>query len=337
MRQRRRAERYRFGVSFAKGQARRAAERSRMRLLRWGLAVFGVLIVLILGGGWYFTYFQPPREVVATVDSHKVRLSDLIPYTKMNGLTTGYLDPSTALNDYVRDMILQKQAGSLGITVTPQDVTHQIIMDLHPNLDPKSATATADQLSSSDQQTLNNILTALNVNEATYRSWVEGRVLTTKFQDHFNSQVQDVQKQAYVRWIVTQTQQNAQKAFDELTKQGKLFATVAQELNQDHTLADQNGNVGWMPQGVVPTLDPYLFGKNAKYGQVVGPINVSGLGYVVLLVHTPPSDETVSTQMRNLLGSRNFQTWMSQQVKDLVSNDSGLSTGQVNWVVNHAQ
>ncbi|MEX2430698.1 MAG: hypothetical protein WD645_02115, partial [Dehalococcoidia bacterium] len=174
MRQRRRAERGRFGSRINQAQDRPNSERMQQRFLIWGGAILGVVLLLLLAGGWVMTSYLPARETLAVVDGERVETRDIVAYTQLEGITIGRYDPARALNNYVRDVILRQQAEAMGVSVTDEDIDRAIAESFDPEFDAEdpAASLTPEAIERFEER-----LRLISVGERDYRAWLEGRLL----------------------------------------------------------------------------------------------------------------------------------------------------------------
>ena len=320
MRQRRRAERGHFAAraSSQHPTPRRDTERSQRRLLVIVASVIGLFLVGLLAAGWYNSSFQPPRRVVAEIGGEPVLLRDVIPYTKLEFLTSGRLGlatAATARNTYARDRVLRLRAGELGVTVTPADVDEALALRFEPPAPPDVERSTV--LTEAGRGFLEEFLDAVDVTGDDYRAWTQGQLLVVALAQHFGDAEQESVEQVFVHWIIAANSVDAQIAFDRIAA-GEEFAAVAAELNVDRVIADEAGEVGWVPRGAFPEFDGLLFDPELEVGEPIGPL-VTTAGSVVLLVTDGPSEQPLDQDMRDLLGRTAFREWLNEQTLELVS------------------
>lgn len=330
MRQRRRAERGHFAARASSLQStpRSETERSQRRLLVIAASVIGLFIVGLLALGWYVSSFQPPRSVVAEIDGEPVRLGDVVAYTKLVRLTTGQLAPTTARNVYVRDSVLRLRAGELGVTVTAADVEETLALRFEPPAPPDVEPSVV--LTEPGLEFLQEFLDAVDITDGDYRAWTEGQLLTAAFARHFADAQPESIEQVFVHWIVAATSVDAQTALDRIAG-GQEFAAVAMDLSVDTVIADEAGEVGWVPRGAFPEFDTWLFDPELEVGEPIGPL-VTTIGSVILLVTDGPSEQPLEDEMRDLLGQTEFQEWLDEQTLELV-NLLELDLDDAQWVV----
>ncbi len=335
MRQRRRAERGHFAarVSSQQPTTRRDTERSQRRLLVIVASAIGLFLVGLLAVGWYVSSFQPPRRVVAEVAGEPVRLRDLIAYTKLESLTSGLFGVTivaNARNTYARDRLLRLQAGELGVTVTPADVEEVLAFRFEPPAPPDVERSVV--LTEAGRGFLQEFLDAVDVTLDDYRAWTEGQLLTDALVQHFGDAEPENVEQVFVHWIIAANSVDAQTASDRLAV-GEEFAAVAAELNVERVIADEAGEVGWVPRGAFPEFDEQLFDPELVVGEPIGPL-VTTVGSVVLLVTDGPSEQPLDPDRRELLGRTAFQEWLNEQTVGLVSL-LDFDFDDAEWVLDH--
>ena len=330
MRQRRRAERGHFAAraSSPQGTSRSDTERSQRRLLVIAASVIGLFVVGLLTIGWYVSSFEPPRRVVAEIDGDPVRLRDVVAYAKLVRLTTGQLAPTIARNVYARDSVLRLRAGDLGVTVTAAEVEETLARRFEPPAPPDVEPSVV--LTEPGLEFLQEFLDAVDITDDDYRLWTEGQLLTEAFARHFAEAQPESIEQVFVHWIVAATSVDAQTALDRIAG-GEEFATVAADLSVDTVIADEAGEVGWVPRGAFPEFDTWLYDPDLVVGEPIGPL-VTTIGSVILLVSDGPSEQPLGDDMRDLLGQTEFQEWLSEQTLELVTLLE-LDFDDAQWVV----
>ena len=330
MRQRRAAERGHLAAraSSPQGTSRSETERSQRRLLVIAASVIGLFVVGLLTLGWYTSSYQPPRRVVAEIDGEPVRLRDVVPYAKLVRLTTGQLAPTTARNVYARDRVLRLLAGELGVSVTPAEVEETLARRFEPPAPPDVEPSVV--LTEAGLDFLQEFLDAVDITDDDYRLWTEGQLLTEAYAQHFSDAQPETIEQVFVHWIVAANSVDAQTALERIAS-GDDFAAVATDLSVDTVIADEAGEIGWVPRGAFPEFDPWLYDPELEVGEPIGPL-VTTIGSVVLLVSDGPSEQPLDQEMRDLLGQTAFQEWLNEQTFALVTLLE-LDFDDAQWVV----
>jgi hypothetical protein len=333
MRQRRRAERGNFSQLRDRSQPvviRRDVEAKQRQLLLVGAGFVAAVVVALLAYGWFVSSFQPPRTTVAEISGSSLKLSDLVSYTALESFDAGgTLDPSTGLNSLIRDTVTKAYAAELGVEVTSDELDETIITRFDSI--PPDASEPLDALTDTGRAALDVFLAAFSVSEDEYREWLAGRLYVSELQAHFNDIAPEVAEQVFVEWIVTASTVPAQEAVDRINA-GEDFATVADELSAESVIAEAGGVVGWVPEGAILELDSILFSDQLVLNELIGPL-VTSAGSVVLRVTDGPSEQPLEPLMRGFLSANSLQSWLDEKVLEAVVESDGLSTDDVQWVI----
>jgi parvulin-like peptidyl-prolyl isomerase len=308
-------------------------EETVSRFLLWGAVALAALIIVLLSAGWYSSFYSPPRAIVGQVGGTEITLGDVIPYTLIEAIENGQFTPAGALNNMARDELLRQGAGELGLSVTEADVEAELASRFEPpSSNPDNPEPTA--LTSAGEANLDRYLAdaqtnGVGVSEEQYRRWLEGQLLTAQAITHFNDALPDTLEQVRLRWIVAANSADADTALQRLAAE-EPFADVAADLNTDTTLADEGGELGWVPPNAFPELEDYLFGEAFQVGLPTGPLQTS-LGTLVIEVTEGPAEQPLSPAMRSLRGLNDLDEWLEQQTSLLLER-LRLSNDQIEWV-----
>lgn len=331
MRLRRRVLRERRAGSGGAAQAhvRREVERGQQRILWWAAGAASVVLALLVGSGYYFGSYRPPRQVVAQVGARVFQLRDVLPMTRIAAVAQasqgGGVDPRQALEDFLRVELLIQQAPELGVALTQEEISAELVRRFDPT--PPDATPAAD-LSPEARKTFDRFLTAIKVPEEIYLDSLQGDLLLARVTDFFRLTSPVEAEQVRLRWIAARDSANAEEALRRL-RAGEPFEVVAAAHNIDRTFAGTTGEVGWIPRGAFPELDNLVFVAGAP--DFIGPVQTS-LGPMVIQVVAGPENQPVDGRFREVLTRRAADGWFTAQVTDHVSRyrfDAAASA----WVI----
>ena len=338
MRQRRRAERGHYSQLRARTQPvvnRREVEARQRQLLLVGAGFVMFIIVALLAYGWFTSSFQPPRKTVVTVLGVPIKLNELVPYSALDSLESGRVQPANSINNLMRDRVVAHYAGELGVEVTDEELNREIAGRFEPV--PSGASETVDELSAEGREIFNRILDAINVSEADYRAWLRGQMYRNEVIEHFLEQVPETAEQVYVEWIVTASQADAQAALARVTA-GEDFAELAKELNIEDVLTtakqgeEGNGQLGWIPEGALLEFDDVLFAAEPELNVVQGPLTRS-LGSVLVRVTQGPDEQPITDTMQTILGQNHSQAWFEEKFGLAEVGTLDLTSGDIDWVI----
>ena len=327
MRHRRRAERMRQTSSAASQQrTRRERERRQQRLVYIGAAVAGMLLVAFLIAGFYLSIYRPPRKVVAQVGEVPIQLRDVATEGRLLQGLGLVAAPHQVLNLLIRNEVLRQQGVlDFAATVDRSEIEQRLADSFEVVSDPDAPPPTS--LSPEGRQRYEEFLRIVDIDDGTYRAYVEGELILEKSQAYVNAQVESPQEQVFLHWMVADSDEEANELLQRL-EQGDDFATVAQELERSIPLASEEGEVGWVPREALPDLDESIF--SAEIDSILGPL-ATLYGPVVAKVTAGPEAQPVSDAMREILGSTGLDEWLLNQINAMLTVYE-FGQDEVNWV-----
>ena len=333
MRQQRRADRRKAGRPTT--AQKRVTQISERQLQRMVLALAGIVlavVVAILSIGIYRSNIAPPGRVVAETTAGVITLREVVPFAKLlrlsNGLPDNYVGslPQDSMSLLLRNAILRERTGpTFSIDVTQADLNFFLGSQFEPegSFDGQAPVT----LTEAGRSKYEEFLDRVGVNDEEYQRYLEGQLYFNDVQTTLGSILPDDAEQVFLHWIVVSNMRDAEAAKSRLDA-GEDFATVAGAVSQERSIADENGEVGWVPQGVFTELDEAIFGLEA--GQYTGPIGAS-FGVVIAYVTEGPVDHELSGQMRATLASQQASDWFQNQIVEaIVSYD--FDDDDINWV-----
>jgi len=259
-------------------------QKKRQRIIL-GLGSFVIAIVLVvIGVGWYFGYYQPLHQVVVKVNSTEFNMDYYIKMLKFygQGWPVQYMD--VLADDVVtiigRNELIRKGALGLGITVNDKEVDEKL-----KSYDPPLS--------------------------KDYRDIARTELLVSKLLDrHFEQTVPVFAEQRHIMAMFLESESQVAEVRSRV-EVGEDFAELAGELSLDSFSKDEKGDLGWHPEDVlVELLATSIPGEHA-FGAEVGvlsqPIydetNTKGVGYwLVKILDRQQEPEQVHVQAV-LLGS----------------------------------
>lgn len=202
-------------------------QKKRQRIIR-GLGIFIVATVLvIMGAGWYFGYYQPLHQTVISVNNTEFNMDYYIKMLKLygEGQPIQYMD---ALADEVavvigRNELVRKGALKLGISVSDKEAK--------------------EELKSHDPP----------FNDA-HRDIARTELLINKLLDkHFEQTVPVFAEQGHIMAMFLESESQATEVRARV-EAGEDFAELAGELSLESFSKDEKGDLGWHPEDVLAEL-----------------------------------------------------------------------------------
>ena len=259
-------------------------QKKRQRIIT-GLGIFVVAVVLVvIGVGWFFGYYQPLQQTVLKVDSTEFSMDYYVKMLKLygEGWPAQYMD---VLADEVftvigRNELIRKGALVLGITVSDKEAD--------------------ERLKSYD--------TPLSKD---YRDMARTELLVSKLLDqHFEYTVPVSAEQRHIMAMFLESESQADEVRGRI-EAGEDFAELAGELSPDSFSKDNEGDLGWHPEDILAELLATSIPGEHAFGAEVGVLSqpvydetdTKSVGYwLVEILERQPEPEQVHVRAV-LLGS----------------------------------
>jgi len=239
--------------------------RKRQRII-FGLGIFIIVVVLgVVGAGWYINQYQPLRQNVITVNGTNFNMDYYVKALEFygGGQPSYYLYSiaGEVVTIIQRNELIRQGAMKLGISVSQEEVDEEL--------------KSRDPPLSKD-----------------YRDLVRAVMLIDKLRDeYFDQQVLLYAEQRHIMAMLLEGESQATEVRLRL-EGGEDFAELAGELSLESLLSEENGDLGWRPEGVLTMLlgtsilDEYAFSSEA--GILSQPLHdeeiIKGVGYWIIKV-----------------------------------------------------
>ena len=239
--------------------------RKRQRII-FGLGIFIIVVVLgVVGAGWYISQYQPLRQNVITVNDTNFNMDYYVKALEFygGGQPTYYLYSiaGEVVTIIQRNELIRQGAMKLGISVSQEEVDGEL--------------KSGDPPLSKD-----------------YRDLVRAVMLIDKLRDeYFDQQVPVYAEQRHIMAMLLESESQATEVRLRL-EDGEDFTELAGELSLESLLSEENGDLGWRPEGVLTMLlgtsilDEYAF--SSEVGVLSQPLHdeeiIKGVGYWLIKV-----------------------------------------------------
>ena len=265
----RRRRRRRPSAEDVERQSERRARDTRRQKIALGIGVALILVVMgIVGVGYYLEFFRPPRELAGQVRDVRFTMGDLVDRIRVlqgiNRYQGGRVDLSTVPFEYLQDMIqaeiVRQAAPGLGFSVTDDDIDSELRRRFRPVQNPNEL-VDEGQLDQEYENALTGFLTATKLSEDEYRRLVEEELLRQQLSLLIDTGIPAEIEQVEVEWMRMEQDGpvDPQEVRNRLVRED--FGVVAAEVNVPDGFTDPEGYVGWVPQGAFPELDDFLYGN----------------------------------------------------------------------------
>ena len=302
-----------------------------------GFAVFVLVVVGLIGYGWWDSQVGPPHSRAMRVGDSTLNLDffsrRVKGFLQDTGLATPgqSVDPNTfgtvvniVVSSLEQEILLRQWAPvDLGLTPTPDEVEGEIARRLNVSRDDAAAFQAAYE---SD-------LKARDLSDKEYREMVEANLLAQWVRDGFVRAAPEAADQVRIRQIQVGAQEDADKVVERLNA-GEDFATVAQEMSSDTATKDQGGEKGWVTlEELDPTYAAKVFAMEAA--QRSEPLEGEG-GFLIIEVEEKQAGRPLESEQRTTIGGRYFSLWLAEQ-RTLVptTNYVSFDADKFQWVFDH--
>ena len=289
---------------FTKRQLSQWQRHKRRQRIIFGLGVFIIVVVLsVIGVGWYTSQYQPLHQTVISVNDTKFNMDYYIKMLKFYGKGQAvyyvYSLPNRVVGIIEQNELIRQGALELGISISRDEVD--------------------DELKSRDSTLSKD-----------YRDLVRAEMLVDKLLDeYFDQQVPKYAEQRYILAMLLESESQADEVRLRL-ESGEDFAELAGELSLESLSKEENGDLGWRPEGVLPLMlgtsvfDEYVF--NSDVGVLSQPLYdgevIKDTGYWIIKVLGRGDDlESADIQVM-LLGSEEE----AQKVRDRLEAGEDFGT-----------
>ena len=264
-----------------------------------------VIILAIIGYGFYATSFAQGREHVTTVGDQVFNRNDYA-----DALHLCQLGFSPSSGDEREDPIIFLENTELitlgaieaNTSVTDDEVTQEIRLLLEEGGEP----LTDEEFQERYQQVLSNI----GLSDGEFREVVATQLLQTKLSEDFVDQVPQSAEQVRAEAILVTTEEEAAAVMGNLSK-GEDFASIADEYG--------GGDLGWLPRGIMgEEFDQVAF--SIGIGDVSDPFP-SHDGYLIIRVLDREEDRAFEEEVREQLAVKAYSDWLEGEIEEKVERN----------------
>lgn len=279
---------------------RRAQDRRRQKIAIGVGAALIIVVLAIVGIGYYMEFHRPPRVLAGQVRDVRFNMGDLVDRIRVlqgvNRYQGGRVDLSTVPFEYLQDMIqaeiLRQAAPGLGFSVTDEDIDNELRRRFRPQPAPGQE-VDEGQLDQEYDNALTTFLTSTRLSEDDYRVLVEEELLRSQLSILIDAGIPETLEQVEVEWIRMEQDGPAdpQQVRERLKRES--FGLVAAEVNVPDGFTDNQGYVGWVPRDTFSDLDDTMFGNPDRNreavpeGEISDPIYAREGIYIVHIISGP--------------------------------------------------
>jgi len=294
-----------------------------------------MIVILIPGIGYYWTYVMPENKVVISVGETEIQLRDLLKRTKANAAAEAAygsevklsLLPFETLNAMTDHELLRQTTPTINLYVSSDEIDEEIRNVHYPN------TLTGDQ---SDKDALNrefletyqSYLNLTKYSDKEYRDLIQMGLLRTKLTEHLGERIPTIANSVNLKYIKFAELTLAEQAYEQL-QSGAEFSQIARIYMKNDAYADDNGLVGWVPEGAFPELDPTIFTMELNtYSEPI----VTNQSSVIVQVTDGPEPQPLQEKITKILRQNITNTWLNEQ-RDQLDVQINFNSQDYQWMV----
>ena len=293
------------------------------------VGVISMLIILAIPAyGYVSTFVLPPRQWVVQVNDESHNMGYLLKLLRMfqqgsqlgaPGVNLGTL-PFELVNTLAENELIRQGAPSYEINVTRVEVDAEV-RDRFLN-NPSDAETPPDQLEREFEERYRQYLNLIQISEDDHRVIVTSELYRQELRDYLGREVDRVQPQIHLFSIVIPSVENAAELVDEVQTEyarGTPFEELVArpDMNQSAEAVRKGGEVNWVPRGIYPDLDPFLFDE-LEVGALSEPIpdfnpGAGGNTFTIYLVKEKADAREVEDRHLDTLKTRALEGWLQQE------------------------
>ncbi len=253
---------------------------------------------------------QTPADVAATVNGQPIAMATyqaqlqtaIASYSAQPGFDAKSDDGKAALAalrsqvlDWLIDQELIDQAAKrMGITVTDADVDAEV-----------------QRIKNDNSSGFADWLKANGFTEDSFRTQTRSDLLGAKVRDEVTKGVPTQAEQVHLRQILVETQDQANDILTKLRQGAGTFESLAKQYSQDNMTAQNGGDMGWVPRGVLAeSVEQAAFALQP--GQISNPVQ-SPLGWHLLQVEERAANRDISPDILANLRQQAFMKWLETE------------------------
>jgi parvulin-like peptidyl-prolyl isomerase len=311
--------------------SRHEKEQHYQRLTLIGGAVIIVVVLALLGVGWYQSYVRPLNQTVITVGSMKADMRYYIKRVKQLLPTFGNSDPQTILalvpqsaeDQIEQEFTVLQAAPKMGITASEADID-QAIRDQLGILTPNGQAPDRGSLAAA----LRSKLAQSGLTIPEYRQEIRAQVLRDRVQAKLGADYPKTGPAAKYQLIVANDEADANGLIARFNS-GDSWESVAATVGANPSLGSVPPALDFQPKALTDEkLADALFALNP--GEHTGVISTGdGKFTIARLIEKDPQHQITDDQVKTLT-PRLFSSWLDDQkkalkVKENLSDEQKLS------------
>lgn len=265
------------------------------------MAVFTVIAISIVVG-LYFSTWKNLWSPVIMVNDTTINMDYLIRRMKYVDRTDDVIAMMTTLTE---EEFIRQGALLYFIEVTPDEID-ELVRDI--------ARGENETFSESEFKTwYRNILNETQLSETEYREWLRTIILADRLNEYLIEQIPTIAEQVHLYIIILPSYEDTEAAIARIDDD-EDFSELARELSVDEESAEQGGDIGWWPEGVLQSsLDYWAF--SLEIGEISDPILIDeeAQQYAICMVTERQLAREITEDQLEVIKDFILQEWLYYQ------------------------
>ncbi|MBA4179929.1 MAG: hypothetical protein C0506_05005 [Anaerolinea sp.] len=318
----------------ARNERRVAGVRLSDRNIRFGVlggsAALLVIVLFLLGYRWYDENIARPNSSVLTVagDEYSLeyytdRLFQFAQLNQSSGTNPSLLEQAL-LQKLEEEALALKLAAEKGITISEQDITNQIGVELGvPVGGSGSSFATLYRQKLKD----------LKMSDGNYRRLTEAQIAHDRLLLEYEKEVGSTGETVTLRAVLSPSKEAADAVVARINA-GEDMGTVAQQDSTDLASRQKDGLLDPGPQALLPEQARNALEGKAD-GELIGPVDVDGNFWVFRIEKRDPEGALTTAQTTDL-AERKLEEAI-EALRATTTIKRSLDPSDIKWAENHIE
>ena len=309
--------------------------------------IVALLVVAIPLYGWVTNFILPPRETIVRVNDTSYNMGYLVKLMRMvqrqteaQGQTVNLgTIPFQIVQNLEQDELIVQGAQAIGLTVTEEELDAELRTQFLGELDPDAGTSEAE-LETEFRERYRQFLNQIQLSAKEHREVVIRNLYRQKLEVHLGATIPTELPQVHLYALAIQSEEEADEARTQFAR-GTPFAQLVEEHSQDPEVVRREGEIDWVPRGVLDSaVADFVFDK-LPVGEISEPISQfdsSTNQRFYLLYYVPEREELreVSPDNFAILRAQAVEDWVLEQ-RELNDVTSSFDSDQYAWLAKKLQ
>ena len=322
-------------------------DKRKQRIVIVLATIVALLVIAIPLYGWWTTFILPPRETIVRVNDTSYDMGYLLKIMRMvqrqseasgQQVNLGTI-PFQLVNNLAEDELIAQGAQSIGLKVTDEELRAQLRSEFLGDLDSDAGTSEAD-LETEFRERYRQFLNQIQLSANEYEEIVTRTLYRQKLEEYLGAEVPKELPQVHLYALVVQTEEIAEEARTQFAR-GTPFSELVAQFSQDPEAVRLEGEVAWVPRGVLdPLVADHIFDE-LQIGELSEPIpqfdSASSQEFFVLYL-VPEREDLREVSEENFVALRTeaVQDWVTAQrsINDVATS---FDSNQYAWLAKKLQ